>query len=911
MPAQSYPYLNFNRGLISRFGLSRLDIERGKLSAEVMTNWMPRVLGSMMLRPGLKFIGTTGLSGNKCCIPFVFSVSDKAIIELGNQSMRFWINDALLTRPIVTSAVTNGDFSSDASFWTDSDEAGGTSAWVGGGYLGLTGNGVAAAIRDQTVSVPVASTNIEHALRISVYRGPVTIRVGTSSTDDSYIAETELQTGEHSLAFTPTGDFNIRLMSRVNRTVLVSSCNVEGSGVVSLSTPWTSGSTRSVRYDQSGDVVFVACNGLAPQRIERRSTRSWSIVRYLPDDGPFRLQNIGPITMQCGALNGNTTLTSSAAYFKTTHAPSTYSPGALFRVASNGQNVEATVTAQNTFTNAIRVTGVGATRAFTIAITISGTATVTFQRSLESENGPWTDISQNTGSITVPYNDGLDNQITWYRIGVKTGDFGAGTHLVALAYAVGSIVGICRVTGYVSPTQVDVEILTPFGATTASDDWAEGAWSNRRSFPSSVVLHEGRLCFAGKGNLWLSASDAYDSFDDEIEGDSGPISRSIGTGPVDTVNWLVSLERLLCGGQSAEWSVRSNSLDEPLTPTNFQIKATATQGSSSADVAKIDRRAVFVQRGGTRVFELSLATDASATDYGATDLTQLVPEIGEPSIVKIAVQRQPDTRIHCLRSDGTAAILVFDPTENTICWVEVETGSGPDEIVDVCILPGSSVEDDVYYVVNRSVSGKVEQTLEKWAQESECQGGLLNKQADSFVVYDGVPTTTITGLSHLAGMDVVVWADGEDVGTSVSTASSWIQTYEVSGGQITLPTPASKVVVGLPYKARWKSSKLALGAALGVPLTKKKRIHGAGLVLVNTHSQGLLFGRDFTNMDPLPLIRNGAPVDVNEVLDDAEDGAIPFPGDWMTDSRICLEARAPRPCTVSAFVADTELHEQR
>jgi len=59
------------------------------------------------------------------------------------------------------------------------------------------------------------------------------------------------------------------------------------------------------------------------------------------------------------------------------------------------------------------------------------------------------------------------------------------------------------------------------------------------------------------------------------------------------------------------------------------------------------------------------------------------------------------------------------------------------------------------------------------------------------------------------------------------------------------------------------------------------------------------------------LIRNGAPVDVNEVLDDAEDGAIPFPGDWMTDSRICLEARAPRPCTVSAFVADTELHEQR
>jgi hypothetical protein len=330
------------------------------------------------------------------------------------------------------------------------------------------------------------------------------------------------------------------------------------------------------------------------------------------------------------------------------------------------------------------------------------------------------------------------------------------------------------------------------------------------------------------------------------------------------------------------------------------------------DAAKIDRRITFVQRGGTRVYELSMAADQSATDYGVIDLTQLVPEIGEPSIVKMAVQRQPDTRIHCLRSDGTVAILVIDTVENTLAWVEIETGPGDgDEIVDICVLPGTSIEDDVYYVVNRAVLTKTTQTLEKWAKESECHGGLLSKCADSFVYHDGSPVSVITGLTHMEGEEVVVWADGLDVGTNTSTPSSWTQTYTVTGGQITIANAASKIVVGLPYRARWKSSKLALSAALGMPLTKKKRVHGLGLVLADAHTQSVLFGRDFTNMDPLPLIRNGAPVNPNSVITDTEDGSMIFPGDWYNDSRVCMEARAPRAVTVCAMVADTELSEQR
>src|SRR5690606_8181026 len=116
-------------------------------------------------------------------------------------------------------------------------------------------------------------------------------------------------------------------------------------------------------------------------------------------------------------------------------------------------------------------------------------------------------------------------------------------------------------------------------------DWWEGEWSSYRGYPSAVSLYEGRLWHAGLDKLWASISDAYEDFDDEFEGDAGPISRSIGEGPVDSIHWLLALGRLLFGtalnsgdfpaakiGGNNVFAVRSSSFDEPLTPTNFSLK---------------------------------------------------------------------------------------------------------------------------------------------------------------------------------------------------------------------------------------------------------------------------------------------------------------------------------------------------
>jgi len=908
---QNLALMTFNRGIISRLALGRLDLERTRLSSDTMVNWMPRVLGTMSIRPGLGYIGATRSNLAARFLPFIFSSTDTALVEVTNAMLRVWIAEILLTRVSVSSAVANGNFTSDINSWTDNDEAGGTSVWVTGGYMGLTGNGSAAAIRDQTVTVAAADQNVEHALRIIVQRGPVTLRVGTAAGDDSYINETTLETGAHSLAFTPpTGNFNIRFMNRLKRQVLVDSCNVEAAGVVELPAPWAEADLGLIRIDQSGDVIFAACTNYTQRRIERRAARSWSIVQYLANDGPLRVPNTGPITFTPAALSGNTTLTASAAYFRSTHAPSTNNAGALFRVTSGGQTVTQSVTAQNQFTNAIQVEGVGTQRTFTITVDedAAGAATFTLQRSLESDTGPWTDIQQWTADVTTTNTDGLDNQIAWYRLGVKTGDYVNGTHTVTLNYTVGFTDGICRVTGFTSSTVVNVEVLQDFGGTAATDDWTEGEWSDFRGWPSSVAFHEGRLWWAGKDKFNGSVSDAFDSYDENVEGDSGPISRSIGSGPVDNINWLLSLQRLIGGGDGAEHSARSSSFDEIMTPTNFNLKQASTQGSARVNPIKIDSDGIFVHRNGTKVFEISYANDRSALDYASVDLTQLVPEIGEPSITRTAAQRQPDTRLHFVRSDGTVAMLVFDRTENTLCWCEIETDG---LIEDVVVLPGT-IEDAIYYVVKRTINGATVRYLEKMAKQSECIGGALCKLADSFVTYSGPATSTITGLSHLEGEEVVVWADGIDIGTDNSgSVSEWIFNFNVNGGQVDLGTAtASNVVVGLPYRARWRNSKMAIAAALGTSLTMPKKVNGLGAVLADVHAGGLFFGPTFDALERLPLVRAGKIINLDTIATELDDYGNAFPGEWSSDARVCLEARAPRPVTVVALVAESEMNER-
>ena len=106
MASQDIQLLAFNRGVISKLGLARMDLKRFAMSADIQSNFMPRVLGSMMLRAGMEFIDRTNNDAIQAArqIPFTFGVDDTAALEISTR-MRVRIDDVLISRPTVSASM--------------------------------------------------------------------------------------------------------------------------------------------------------------------------------------------------------------------------------------------------------------------------------------------------------------------------------------------------------------------------------------------------------------------------------------------------------------------------------------------------------------------------------------------------------------------------------------------------------------------------------------------------------------------------------------------------------------------------------------------------------------------------------------------------------------------------------------
>src|SRR6185503_3620132 len=301
--------------------------------------------------------------------------------------------------------------------------------------------------------------------------------------------------------------------------------------------------------------------------------------------------------------------------------------------------------------------------------------------------------------------------------------------------------------------------------------------------------------------------------------------------------------------------------------------------------------------------------------------TLLVPDLLKAGVVSIAIQRQPDSRIHCVLADGKVAILTYEPQEEVICWTMWESDTGTQATVEKAMVLPAVGEDAVYYHIRRVINGTTKRYLEKWAMEDECNGDTgLHWLADCAVRFtDTGRKSAFTDVAlHLAGEQVIVWGDldtGSTPYVDLSPDVSGVQTeYTIdTGGDLTLTGLTSGVhqgVLGLPYKADWKSTKLAYAAQMGTALAQYKRVDKIGLILHQTHANGLFLGSDAGHLDPLPRMVKGAPVDQDHIFETLDAFPTPFNGTWDEDSRFHLRGKAPRPVTVLACVPVIETAEK-
>lgn len=875
----------FNIGQHDATALARIDLERMRLAAETQTNMLAMATGPGFMRPGLEYLSSTDGDNVTRLKEFVFGATDAAMMEFSNQSLRIRNNDTLIVRPAVTATVTSGDFSSSTG-WSLTATSGAT-ATISGGYLNLTAlaRGSSASA---TQTVTVNEQGVEHALRIIVERGPVTFRCGSTSGGDEYIAETVLRTGTHSLAFTPTtGSFYIKFQSDDPNLRRVDSIQIESAGTMVLPTPWLEADLDLMRFAQSADVVFVACKGYQQRRIERRAARSWSVVVYQSDDGPFSVGRTSSARLKPSVTNGNGTLTSDVPFFSPDHV------GAIFRLFHGGQNFSFNLAGENVYTDAIRVSGVGSDNAF--SFTLSGTwdGTIQLQRSYDDYDFGFIDVATfsytTNGTETPDPGSDLDNIIQYYRLGFKPGAYSSGTATVELNYNGGGNYGICRVVGYNSDTSVDIEVLKPLFGTEYTDNWREGEWSSAGIWPSAVAFSDGRLWWSGNDRLWGSVSDAFDSFDADLEGDAGPIARSIATSGVNDTQFLIPLQRLGIGTEGAIAVAKSSSLDEPITPTNISIRDAATTGVAPVDPAKIDGRGLVIERAKRAVLEMVF--DVAAGDYRVTQLSKLTTDLFSSGVRALAVQRRPDTRIWMITDGGGCVCCLYEPDQEVVAFIPIETDGS---FESVAVLPATG-QDRVYFVVRRTINGATKRYVEKMALDSEVKPDTLCKVMDSFVTgSEATPTNVINVGTHLVGETVVVWADGAPVETSSGVRGE----FTVDGsGNITLPLNVTDWVAGIPYRLRYRSARLAYGAEGGTAMLQKKAVDEIGLVMTDFVRSGVRVGASFDKMYDLPAKVLGQ-TPPNIVLSTVHE-EVPFDlgGGYRLDSRVCLEVNSPYTAT--------------
>jgi hypothetical protein len=323
------------------------------------------------------------------------------------------------------------------------------------------------------------------------------------------------------------------------------------------------------------------------------------------------------------------------------------------------------------------------------------------------------------------------------------------------------------ITGYSSATTVSATVHEELPNAYATRDWMEQALSPAHGYARSVTFHQNRLVIGGSRDvphhIWMSKVGDLFNFDTGTGLDDEAISLDLLSDQLNAIRAVFSAADLQVFTSGAEWTLSG----QPLTPASLTATRQTrigTLGPRTVPPRRVDGATLFVGATGRDLREY-LFTDVEQA-YQAADLGLLARHlIRDP----VDMDYDPVRRLlHLVLADGTLATMTNYRSEKVTAWTLQQT--------DGTIQAVAEVGGSVYVAVARGDTVSLEMFDPDMALDAALPGS------------DTTPRTTWSGLSHLNGRTVRILADGVDAGTAV-----------VSGGTVTLDTPAREVVVGLPF----------------------------------------------------------------------------------------------------------------
>jgi hypothetical protein len=258
---------NFTSGELSPRLEGRIDLAKYFNGCKTLENFIVHPHGGATRRPGLRFISEIKDSSKQArLIPFIWNEDQAYIIELGDTYARFFYDQGVLLGKVGSDLGTNGGFGADTN-WTK-----GTGWTIGTGVA--SSSGVQTSDSDLYQSIAFTS-GLNYIVTFTVTArsaGKIQAVVGgTAGTERSSTGtfEESVEAGaDGKLAFRADADF---VGSIDNVTVYLE-------GTYEIVSPYSETQVLFIRYAQSADVLHVAHQAIAPQKLTRTSHTLWAFA---------------------------------------------------------------------------------------------------------------------------------------------------------------------------------------------------------------------------------------------------------------------------------------------------------------------------------------------------------------------------------------------------------------------------------------------------------------------------------------------------------------------------------------------------------------------------------------------------------------------------------------------------------
>ena len=612
-------------------------------------------------------------------------------------------------------------------------------------------------------------------------------------------------------------------------------------------------------FAQAGDVMFICHPLFMPQQLIRTSLSTFQVEPFVFDQRSdnkevyqpyFSFQKSG-VTLDPSATSGSgVTLTTSSAYWDTS-SPSKHI-GTTIRY--NGAEIEITgVTSSTVATGDIL-------DALTVKLDVAPFRT-------------------EQGSANV--------EVTMVNHGLSVGD----SIVIAGSATVGGIANT-NLNGTRSVASIvddDRFVFAAAASATGSEDgggtpkiqshapitsWDEQSFSSLRGFPAAVTFHENRLVFAGTvaqpDAIFMSKSGKYYNFDVGTAADNDSIQVTASIGEINQIRHVVSNRDLQVFTASSEMYLPAFQ-NQPMTPTNVQVRRQTSFGSGFERPVVFDGATVFTQKGGAIVREF-LFSDSEAA-YVASPIStvssHLIKTPIEQNVFNGALNRS-ESYLFITNADGTIAVFNSNRAENRAGWTEF-TCAGT--FVSTC-----TIDDRVFANVVFDIGGAEKHVL--------CEF-VADKNTDMSTVYSG--TAGVFDVSADFNNNSIV---------QVVDGNNYIGQFTVTSGNVdvsSVDNSLSSAEIGFGFDVTLTTNPIDVTIA-GGPVTGIPRgITSVFLDLNNTLSVKV----NDTNL----IIRN--------VTDDLSKQQQPFTGKhefrllgYSADPQVTITQSAPLPLQVNGLIAE-------